>query len=176
MGIQGFKIIARQRARMVGKMLAIEKNIIAEQLELASLRARIAAFDEVLGEQGIDIDADLYAPPVVPTPRLYYFEHGELTSRCLNLLRSQCRPLTPVQILNALVAMKKLTWRDIDDPQKLRRGITNTMRIAAKRGLVIRVGNTSTKGNADGIWALPEYVNVTWEPEDIIVVEGVAIY
>ena len=53
MGIQGFKIIARQRARLVGRMLAIEKNAAAEQVELVSLRAKIAAFDEVLAEQGI---------------------------------------------------------------------------------------------------------------------------
>ena len=32
MGIQGFKIIALQRARLVGEMQAIEKNVLAEQV------------------------------------------------------------------------------------------------------------------------------------------------
>ena len=176
MGIQGFKIIARQRARLVGKMQAIEKSIAEQQSQLSALRAKIAAFNEVLGAQQVDIDADVYAPPVVPTPRLYYFAHGELTSRCLSLLRSHCGPLTPVQMFNAMVAMKRPTWRDADDPQKLRRTIKNTMKVLAKRGLVVRVGNTSARHDADGIWALPEYVNVAWDPEDIIVVEGRSIY
>lgn len=176
MGIQGFKIIARQRARLVGRMLAIEKNAAAEQVELVSLRAKIAAFDEVLGEQGVDIDADIYAPPRAPTPRLYYFAHGELTSRCLSLLRSQRRPLTPVQILNAIVAMTKPTWRHIDDPQKLQRTIKNTMKVVAKRGLIIRIGNASVHQNSDGIWALPEYADVAWDPSDIVRVDGIAIY
>lgn len=176
MGIQGFKIIARQRARLVGKMQSIQKNIAGEQSQVAALQAKIAAFDEVLAAQQVDIDADVYAPPVVPTPRLYYFAHGELTSRCLSLLRSQCRPLTPVQIFNAIVAMRKPTWRDAEDPQKLRRAIKNMMKVVAKRGLVVRVGNTSARHDADGIWALPEYVDIAWDPSDIVSVDGVAVY
>lgn len=167
MGIQGFKIIARQRARLVGKMLAIEKNISAEQLELASLRAKIAAFDEVLGEQGIDIDADTYAQAVQPTPRLYYFEHGELTNVCLSLLRTQGRPLTTVQMFEGLLILKKPVWRHLDDPRKVRQAIKTLMKRCAKRGLVVRVGEVGDAHNDAGIWALPEHVLMTWDANPV---------
>ncbi|MGZ8338603.1 MAG: hypothetical protein ACXWU9_03405 [Telluria sp.] len=167
MGIQGFKIIARQRARLVGKMLAIEKNIIAEQSQLCALRAKIAAFDEVLREQGIDIDADAYAPAIKPTPRLHYFGHGELTVTCLNFLRTQRRPLTPVQLFEGLLVLKKPVWRNLDDPRKVRQSIKNLMKACGKRGLVVRVGNAGNAQNDPGIWALPEFALVPWDASPV---------
>lgn len=168
MGIQGFKIIARQRARLVGELQAIEKNILKEQGRLLDIQAKIAAFDEVLRAQNVDVDPDLYAPPVSPTPRLYYFGHGELIGSCLDLLRTQRRPLTPVQMLNAIVEMKQPKWRSADDPQKIRQSIKSQMKAYMKRGIVVRVGNAGRGENTDGIWALPEFASVPWEAGTVV--------
>lgn len=167
MGIQGFKIMARQRARLVGKMLEIEKKISAGELELASLRTKISAFDEVLSAQGVDIDADVYAPAVRPTARLYYFGHGELTGTCLGLLRTEARPLTTVQLFEGLLFSKKPTWRSLEDTRKIRSSIKSLMKRCANRGLVVRVGNVGSAQNDAGIWALPEHAHLTWSADPV---------
>ena len=168
MGIQGFKIIARQRARLVGELQGLEKNILREQGRIQEILTKIAAFDEVLRAQNVDVDPDLYAPPVKTTPRLHYFAHGELIGTCLDLLRTQQRPLSPAQLLNAIIEMKKPQWRSPDDPQKLRRTIKGQLNAYMKRGLVVRIGNGEPGNNADGMWALPEYANVPWEAGAVV--------
>lgn len=171
MSILGFKIIANQRARLIGKFQAIEKNILAEQAQLLILRAKIAAFDEVLIAQNVDINPDLFAPPVAPTPRLHYFSHGELAGTCLNLLRTQRRPLTSVQMFNAIVQVKKPIWRNPADPQKIKASIKNQMKSFMRRGIVLRAGSAGSGLNAPGIWALPEYADVPWEANATVLAE-----
>jgi hypothetical protein len=68
MGIQTFKSVALQRARLVGEARKLNQRISNDHARLAELLVMIRAFDEVLRAQGIDVDPDIYAPAVFPTP------------------------------------------------------------------------------------------------------------
>lgn len=162
MGIQGFKIMARQRARLVGKMDSIERAIQAAQAELLELKTKVDAYDLVLHAQGIDVDADTYAPPICPTPRKNYFEHGELTGACLSLFRTERRPLTTVQIFDAVLFVKKRVWRNLEDPVQLRQNIRDLLKRCQRRGLVVRIGKVGPGQNDPAIWALPEHASIPW--------------
>lgn len=68
MGIQAFKSVARQRARLVGRLIKLEQRIMTDSATIPELRAKIHSYNDVLSCQGIDVDPDIYAPPVTPTP------------------------------------------------------------------------------------------------------------
>ena len=155
MGIQAFKSVARQRARLVGRLIKLEQRILADSATVPELRAKIHSYDDVLRSQGIDVDPDLYAPPVTPTPKRMYFAYGEMTALCLAALRTAGRPLTTVELLDALVRAKSIVWRRTEDRNDTRRSIKNAMAIQAKRGVVVRVGTVGTAHDDLALWALP---------------------
>lgn len=107
MGIQAFKSVARQRARLVGRLIKLEQRIMTDSATIPELRAKIHSYDDVLRSQGIDVDPDIYAPPVTPTPKRMYFAYGEMTALCLAALRTAGRLLTTVELLNGLVCAKR---------------------------------------------------------------------
>lgn len=71
-------------------------------------------------------------------------------------------------MLTAIAEMKKTKWRSPDDPQKIRRTIKSQMKSYLKRGIVIQIGNAGAFGNTEGIWALPEYADVPWDPRALV--------
>ncbi|MGZ8338602.1 MAG: hypothetical protein ACXWU9_03400 [Telluria sp.] len=154
MGIQAFKSVAKQRARLVGQLKKLELRILTDNASVPELRAKIHSYDEVLRSQGIDVDPDIFAPAVTPTPRRKYFAHGELTSLCLAALRTESRALTTVELLDALVCAKKITWRSVEDRSETRRGIKDAMRVQVKRGIVTRVGVVGTGHDKHALWTL----------------------
>ena len=165
MGIQTFKSVARQRARLVGEAQKLDRRISSDHARLAELVAQIRAFDEVLRAQGVDVDPDIYAPAVAPTPKKKYFAQGELVGLCLDALRTQRRPITTVGLLELVTHAKGVRWRSLDDINTVRRGIKNAMRMQVKRGRVIRVGTVGDAHDDQALWALPEHASVPWDGE-----------
>jgi hypothetical protein len=159
MGIQVFRGVAQQRSRLLGQVKRLEGRIETDKAKIEELLRKVAAFDEVLREQGVDIDPDQYAP-VKPTPRRAYFAHGELLGLCLDALRIRQLPLTTVELLDYAVAQAGIQWRTPDDRYKTRRYVKNAMGVQARKGIVIRVGTTGSGSDDVAIWALPEYATV----------------
>jgi hypothetical protein len=164
MGIQVFKQVAQQRSRLLGQLKRLEGRIEADTAKVEALRNKVAAFDEVLREQGVDIDPDLYGPQK-PTPRRAYFAHGELLGLCLDALRIRRTPLTTVELLEYAVAQAGIRWRTPEDRYQTRRYIKNAMGVQARKGIVVRVGTTGMGHDDLAVWALPEYAAV--EREDL---------
>ncbi|MGA3983693.1 hypothetical protein ACI2VH_05980 [Ralstonia nicotianae] len=159
MGIQVFKGVAQQRARLLGQIKRLDERMRADQAKRDELQRKVAAFDEVLREQGIDIDPDMYAP-VKPTPRRTYFAHGELLGLCFDAMRLRKCPVTTPELLDYVVAQTGVRWKTPEDRYETRRSIKNAMRVQAKKGLVVRVGSTGLRHDDIAIWALPEYAAV----------------
>jgi hypothetical protein len=155
MGIQAFRSVAKQRARLVGQLKKLEQRILDDSAEVRELAAKIHSYDDVLRAQGIDVDPDIYAPAVVPTTRRKYFAQGELTALCLATLRTEGRALTTVTLLDALVRAKNINWRSTEDRNETRRSVKNAMRAQAKQGVVVRVGTVCDAHDALALWALP---------------------
>lgn len=158
-GIQVFKGVARQRSRLLGQIERLKDRMQADQTKLEELWRKVVAFDEVLREQGVDIDPDLYAP-VKPTPRRAYFAHGELLGLCLDALRLKQCPLTTLELLDYAVTQASIRWRTPEDRYKTRRYIKNAMGVQAKKGLVVRVGLAGPSRTDTAVWALPRYATV----------------
>lgn len=159
MGIQVFKGVAQQRSRLLGQIERLKGRMQADQTKLEELWRKVAAFDEVLREQGIDIDPNLYAP-VKPTPRRAYFAHGELLGLCLDALRTRKCPLTTLELLDYAVAQAGIRWKTAEDRYRTRRYLKNAMGLQTKRGIVVRVGTTGLRHDDTAIWALPEYAAI----------------
>ena len=163
MGIQLFKGAARQRARLLGEIQKLERQRGAVDRQISELQRRVAAFDEVLKAQDVDIEPDDYAPPVKPTPRRVYFKHGELLGFCLDALRiAQC-PLSTVDILDSIVCQGQIAWRTPEDRYEVRRSIKNALGVQAKKGLVVKVGQIGRANDGVAIWALPEYAHLPFQ-------------
>ncbi|MFL9906833.1 hypothetical protein [Paraburkholderia sp. RL17-337-BIB-A] len=84
MGIQVFKGITQQRARILGQIRELEEQARAADAKVAELQRQVAAFDEVLRAQGVDIDPDEYMP--VPPQETFEREvvtQGALSARLL---------------------------------------------------------------------------------------------
>lgn len=154
MGIQAFKSVAKQRARLVGRLIKLEQRILTDSSSVPELRAKIHSYNDVLSCQGIDVDPDIYAPPVTPTPKRTYFAYGEMTGLCLSALRTAGRPLTTVELLDALVLAKDIVWRCTEDRNKTRKGIKNAMGVQARRGLVVRFGTVGDAHDDLALWTL----------------------
>jgi hypothetical protein len=75
MAIALWKMAAKQRARVVGRLQELERRIESDQAEMAALRSQLDAHDAVLRAQAI----------VSPNGPLLV-KHGELTSRALKAL------------------------------------------------------------------------------------------
>lgn len=159
MGIQVFKGVAQQRSRLLGQIKRLQGRMQTDQTKLEELWRKVAAFDEVLREQGIDIDPDIYAP-VKPTPRLAYFAQGELLGLCLDALRLRKGPLTTLELLDYAVTQAGVRWRSPEDRNRTRRYLKNAMGVQTKRGVVVRVGTTGLRHDDMAIWALPEYAAI----------------
>ncbi|MCT7346500.1 hypothetical protein N4S61_10780 [Burkholderia pseudomallei] len=164
MGIQVFKGLAQQRSRLLGQVKRLEGRIEADKAKIETLLRKVAAFDEVLREQGVDIDPDQYAPRK-PTPRRAYFAHGELLGLCLDALRISGSPLTTLELLDYVVQQASIRWRTREDRYETRRSIKNAMGVQARKGIVVRVGTTGMNHDDIAVWALPEYATV--EREDL---------
>lgn len=52
---------------------------------------------------------------------------------------------------------EQIRWRSCEDRNEVRRGVKNTMRAQAKRGLVVRMGDVGDAHDAVALWALPEH-------------------
>lgn len=57
-GIQVFKGLAQQRSRLLGRVKRLEGRVEAGEAKIDALLRTVAALDNVLREQGVDIDPD----------------------------------------------------------------------------------------------------------------------
>jgi hypothetical protein len=161
-GIQVFKGAARQRARLLGEIEKLETQRDSVDQQIAELQRRVAAFDEVLKAQEVDIDPNTFEP-VKPTPRRAYFKHGELLGLCFDALRTHGRPLSTVDILDYAVRRAEIVWRADDDRYEVRRSIKNALGVQAKKGLVAKVGQIGRVSDGIAVWALPEYAHLPYQ-------------
>lgn len=153
MGIQVFKGAAFQRARLVGQRRKLLARIDRTQAAVAELDAKIAAFNLVLREQGVDIDPD-YFKPVTPTPRRGYFQHGQISSLLLDTLRRATRPLSTVELLAEVCAAAGVVFKSPQDRYRARRYLDSRLGVYARRGVVTRIRGVDAKHDDVSHWKL----------------------
>jgi hypothetical protein len=110
MAIALWKMAAKQRARVVGRLQELERRIESDQAEMAALRSQLDAHDAVLRAQAIDIEPDDFYRPVSPNGPLLV-KHGELTSRALKALRDPAPPASTNPIVRMTHQLKTKTGR-----------------------------------------------------------------
>lgn len=172
MGVQLFKTAAMQRAYLVGHLnrlrTATQKKVaemkaIEAQIEL--LKAKIAAYNVVLAEQGIEIaPEDLYRP-LRQSPKRGFFKHGELSSLILEALRQAQAPLSTLEIFAYAVERQGVTFQSLIDRSETRRTVKNQLRVYAHKGLVVRLNEERVQGTrVPSFWALPEFAHLPHPP------------
>lgn len=151
MGIQVFKGVAQQRARLIGQRNQLLLRAARDAARVEVLEAKIRAYNIVLQAQGIDIDPDDYKP-VVPHVRRRMFAHGQLSGLCLAALRTNGRPMSTCEVLNYVVREAGICFTHPRERNEVRRGIKNQLRVYARRGVVLRVGRVGPRHDDEALW------------------------
>ncbi len=153
MGIQVFKGAANQRARLVGERNKLLARISRQNAAVQELEAKIAAFNIVLRQQGVDIDPDDFKP-VAPSSRLGYFRYGQISALSLDALRAATRPLSTIEILEYVVRTAEVSFKSPHDRYRTRCYLDNRLGVYAKSGIVKRVRPSSARHDDVSYWLL----------------------
>jgi hypothetical protein len=153
MGIQVFKQVAQQRARMAGERNKLLARSARDAARIAELEEHIKAFNVVLRSQGVDIDPDDFKP-VVPHPAKNLYRKGQRTRLCLSALRLAKEPLTANQVLAYVIEHAPLRFTHPHQRYEARRGVKNQLGVLARKGMVVRVGQVGPRHDDEALWRL----------------------
>ncbi len=136
-----------KRAEIGGYIHDLEKKIKRLRANLAHVDATIRLF-----APGLDPDAIL---PKRTYQRTRYFAKGELSRRCLDVLRDTEGPLTTAEIAAAVMADKGPLASDPALIAAVAERVQGLLRNLSKRGAVIKTGISR-----DAQWALAKQIEI----------------
>ncbi len=130
-----------KRAEIGGYITDLERKIKQQRANLAHIDATIRLF-----APGLDPDA---IPPKRGYRRTRYFAKGELSRRCLDVLRTAQGPLTMAEIAATIMADKGSLGSDPVLVAAISERAQTLLRNLSKRGAVIKSGKSR-----DAWWAI----------------------
>ncbi len=160
MGVQIFQGAGRQRARLMGELNRLKKQIETAHARIEELEVMIVAYDTVLKAQQVDANPDDLYPPRAPSSKRGYFAYAEFSKLILRALREARAPLSTSEIFTYMLRESAVIFHSARDRTEFRKKVNDRLSVYRNKGVVVKVFEAETKGAQPSIWSLPEFAQL----------------